>query len=228
MLPSLDPVFVVVVRDGGWSVDTTISLIAALATLAATVTAVFLAVRGGRERNRQREDDERAQARSLTVTTEKSDGTDPYWEPHEARVTVHNHGTLPVLAVTYSELRVSPGNLGPADSIGVVGGKVPVLAPGEKAVMTVSVMQADTTFLDFTATYPSLATSVVTYRDAAGRKWKRWENADPVRQVVRPQNFIPDPTGATLTFQGDRVQPPPPPIEGIRVSVKRLIRYLKH
>lgn len=84
--------------------------LSALGTLSAAVIAMFIAIRDGRQRDRERRDLEAAQARTVFATVEmrraaiRDFGAAP--RPH---VVVHNHGTAPITRVLLQRVSASVG-----------------------------------------------------------------------------------------------------------------------
>ncbi|MGY1830155.1 hypothetical protein ACI8AA_06950 [Geodermatophilus sp. SYSU D01180] len=158
----------------------------AIGTMAAVGLALGLAIRDARhrdveqrERDAERRDSEAAQARTLTIETlprrmgEQAD---------EVRIRVANQGTLPFLAVVLENVTISPLDDGPEWRQMISGGSKALLAPGEHLEAGVMIKSPRNELVRFTDGPYSIG-GVVSYRDAAGRAWRRWGNTDPYRDL---------------------------------------------
>jgi hypothetical protein len=160
-----------------WNTLGTWTWAGAVGSASAAGVAAWIAIRDGRERDAARRDDEAAQARSLTVEAEVP--AMRYGPQYSAVLRVTNHGTLPVLAVHVERIVVQWVGDGPEWQQVITGGSAVVLPPG-------GTLQADVLLVApngerFPLDDSHLVSGVVTYRDAAGRAWRRWGNADPQR-----------------------------------------------
>lgn len=148
----------------------------ALGTVGATVTALSIAIRDGRERDAARRDDEAAQARTLTIEATPA-GYSIVGDVVDVVIT--NHGSAPLLAVVLERLVITPLGDGPGWRQQVHDGSRGVLPGGDEVRAFVQVF--DPAGQQFEIVEPYLASGVVSYRDASGRAWRRWGNTEPQR-----------------------------------------------
>ena len=146
----------------------------------AASTAVYIAGQVGRRRRRDIEDQQAAQARTITATVALAVGL-TFPRKGWSVIQVANHGQLPVTDVQIHELRHQPHSDGPLIEAGAAVNAVPgwlcsVLGPGDTA--TTAPLEDSGQKLDVHG--PS-AQVEISFVDAKGLRWRRNDNGEPAR-----------------------------------------------
>lgn len=169
---------------------TVANVAAAVGTVGATVAAVWIAIRDGRQRERDRKDEQAAQARLVSVEVDRA-------ILFGAVIRVTNHSSAPVFAVRVEHVHTSPDPL----SFGFADQRREWarIDPGDEVSVTCNLYLKDGRNLSPVGDM-TLVSADVSFVDVNGLRWRRWGNTPPRggapitrREPPAPMTEIPHP-----------------------------------
>lgn len=159
----------------------------AIGAIGAGAIALWIAIRDGRERDRERRDAEAAQARCVVATVEHDQTSRKLSGERELRVHVANHSPEPITRVDILEITpVESWRIG-REPGGVGQFFAAVIPPGEEVVSDAITVQGLPVLAE-TLPFERVVFARVQFVDAHGLVWERKGLEEPTR--VLPENHV--------------------------------------